>query len=134
MHSSGSSLLSGTLLLTATGLFSQVLGFLYRIALSRLIGAEVMGLYQLIMPVFSVLLSLTSVGMTVAVSTLAARFHALGDWTAIRRVLRRGVLGFVLLLLPLARRPSWPRMLSQSICWETPAPSWASCFWSPASC
>ena len=101
MHSSGSSLLSGTLLLTATGLFSQVLGFLYRIALSRLIGAEVMGLYQLIMPVFSVLLSLTSVGMTVAVSTLAARFHALGDWTAIRRVLRRGVLGFVLLLLPL---------------------------------
>ena len=35
---------------------------MYRILLSRLIGAEVMGLYQLIMPVFSVIMSLTAVG------------------------------------------------------------------------
>ena len=67
-----SSVLTGTLLLTATGLFSQVVGFGYRIALSRLIGAETMGLYQLVMPVYSVLLSLTAVGLTVAVATLSA--------------------------------------------------------------
>ena len=73
-----SPLLYGTLLLTATGLAGQLLGFLYRIALSRQIGAEVMGLYQLIMPVYSVLLSLTAVGLTAAVSNLSARFHALG--------------------------------------------------------
>ena len=96
-----SSAFSGTLLLTAVGLFSQALGFLYRIALSRLVGAEVMGLYQLIMPVCSVLLSLTAVGLTVAVSTLSARFHALDDWNAIRSVLRKGLLGFLALLLPL---------------------------------
>ena len=66
-------LLRGTLLLTATGLAGQGLGFLYRIALSRQIGAEVMGLYQLIMPVYSVLLSLTAVGLTAAVSNLSAR-------------------------------------------------------------
>ena len=41
----------GTLLLTATGLVNQLLGFVYRILLSRLVGAEVMGLYQLLMPV-----------------------------------------------------------------------------------
>ena len=35
-----STLLAGTLLLTATGLFSQVVGFVYRMFLSRLIGAE----------------------------------------------------------------------------------------------
>ena len=58
--------LYGVGLLTAVGLFTQILGFLYRIALSRLAGAEVMGLYQLIMPVYSVLLSLTAVGLTVA--------------------------------------------------------------------
>ena len=45
----------GTLLLTITGLVNQLLGFVYRILLSRLVGAEVMGLYQLVMPVFSVL-------------------------------------------------------------------------------
>ena len=38
------SMLYGTLLLTATGLVNQLLGFFYRILLSRLIGSEVMGL------------------------------------------------------------------------------------------
>ena len=85
------SIVAGTLLLTATGLFSQVVGFLYRIALSRLIGAETMGLYQLVMPVYSVLLSLTAVGLTVAVSTLSAKHYALGDTGAVRLTLRRAL-------------------------------------------
>ena len=65
------SLLSGAALLTAVGLFSQLVGFGYRIVLSRLVGAETMGLYQLIMPVYSTLMSLTAIGLTVAVSTLS---------------------------------------------------------------
>lgn len=101
MSRSRSSLLSGTLLLTAVGLFSQALGFLYRIALSRLVGAEVMGLYQLVMPVYSVLMSLTAVGLTVAVSTLSARYRALGDWPALRSALYKGVAAFLALAVPL---------------------------------
>ena len=54
-------------LLTVLGALSQLLGFGYRVALSRMVGAEVMGLYQLVMPAFSVLLSLTAVGLTAAV-------------------------------------------------------------------
>ena len=96
-----STILAGTLLLTATGLFSQVVGFLYRMALSRLIGAETMGLYQLVMPVYSMLMSLTAVGLTVAVSTLSARHHALGDSGTVRLVLRRALGCFFLLALPL---------------------------------
>ncbi len=95
------SIVAGTLLLTATGLFSQVVGFLYRIALSRLIGAETMGLYQLVMPVYSVLLSLTAVGLTVAVSTLSARHWALGDTGAVRLTLRRALGCFLLAAVPL---------------------------------
>ena len=83
------SMLYGTLLLTGTGLLSQALGFLYRIALSRLIGAEVMGLYQLVMPVYSVLLSVTAVGLTAAVSNLSAEYHARGDRGAVSALLRR---------------------------------------------
>lgn len=93
--------LHGAALLTAVGLFTQLLGFFYRIALSRLVGSELMGLYQLIMPVYSVLMSLTASGLTVAVSTLSARCYALRDWSCVRQVLRRGILLFLALLLPL---------------------------------
>lgn len=96
-----SSILAGTLLLTATGLFSQLVGFLYRIMLSRLIGAETMGLYQLVMPVYSMLMSLTAVGLTVAVSTLSARNHALGDSGAVRATLRKALECFLMVALPL---------------------------------
>ena len=94
-------MLYGTLLLTATGLLGQVLGFVYRILLSRLVGAEIMGLYQLVMPVSSVLLSLTAVGLTAAVSSLTSEYRALGNAAAAGQVLRRClVLLLALLALP----------------------------------
>ncbi len=96
-----SAILAGTLLLTATGLFSQAVGFVYRMLLSRLIGAETMGLYQLVMPVYSLLMSVTAVGLTVAVSTLSARYHALEDDGTVKAVLRRALGGFFLLAIPL---------------------------------
>ena len=88
----------GTLLLTATGLVNQLLGFVYRILLSRLVGAEVMGLYQLVMPVFSVLLSVTAIGLTAAVANLTAQYRALGRETAAEQVLRRCLVLLVCLL------------------------------------
>ena len=89
------SMLYGTLLLTGTGIAGQFLGFVYRILLSRLIGAEIMGLYQLIMPVYSVLLSLTAVGLTAAVSNLSAGYYARGQRGAATQVLRRCLLCFL---------------------------------------
>jgi stage V sporulation protein B len=96
-----SSALYATLLLTGTGLFSQILGFLYRIALSRLIGAEVMGLYQLIMPVYAVFMSLTAAGLVTAASTLSAECQALGQRWGIRQARRRCLLLFAAAALPL---------------------------------
>ena len=43
-------LITGTILLTTAGLLSRVLGFFYRIFLSRTIGAEGLGIYQMIFP------------------------------------------------------------------------------------
>ena len=88
----------GALLLTATGLANQLLGFVYRILLSRLVGAEVMGLYQLVMPVFSVLLSVTAIGLTAAVANLTAQYRALGRETAAEQVLRRCLVLLVCLM------------------------------------
>lgn len=47
-------LITGTLLLTAVGFFCRILGFFYRIFLSRTIGAEGLGLYQMIFPIHGI--------------------------------------------------------------------------------
>ena len=91
----------GALLLTVLGAISQVLGFGYRVALSRLAGAQVMGLYQLIMPVYSVLLSLTAVGLTAAVSNLTSQHLALGNTRGAHQTLKTCLWAFFILLIPL---------------------------------
>ena len=90
----------GALFLTALSTISQILGFFYRVVLSRLVGAEVMGLYQLIMPVCSVIMSLTAVGLTSAVSNLTSQHLALGNRTAADQTLSTCLKIFFLLLLP----------------------------------
>lgn len=97
-----SSMLYGTVVLTFTSIVSQILGFCYRIFLSRLIGAEVMGLYQLIMPVYSVIMSLTAVGLTVSVSNLSSQYHALGNRRAILQTLHRCLGTFLVLFAVVA--------------------------------
>ncbi len=66
------SFIGGTIILMAAGFIVRILGFVYRIYLSNLIGAEGMGLFQLIMPVYSlIILTLTS-GISIAVSKMVA--------------------------------------------------------------
>ena len=55
--------LRGAFLLTAAGFLSRIMGFFYRIFLSRIIGAEGLGLYQMIFPVLALALSVTSAGL-----------------------------------------------------------------------
>ncbi len=90
----------GALFLTALSAVSQVLGFFYRVALSRLVGAEVMGLYQLVMPVCSVIMSLTAVGLTSACSNLTSQHMALGNRRAADQTISTCLKIFFLLLLP----------------------------------
>lgn len=85
---------SSVVFLTVLSALSQILGFGYRVALSRLVGAEVMGLYQLLMPVYSVLMSLTAVGLTACASNLTAQYLALGNGQAVEQT-RRMCLGLL---------------------------------------
>lgn len=64
--------LKGTLILTIAGLLSRFLGFFYKIFLAQALGAEGMGIYQLIFPVFSVCHALTTSGMETAISRFTA--------------------------------------------------------------
>ncbi|NCE65232.1 stage V sporulation protein B [Pseudoflavonifractor sp. 524-17] len=92
----------GTLLLTGAGLVAQAVGFVYRIFLSRMVGAEIMGLYQLILPVSAVIMSLAAVGPTVAVSQLSGEFCAREMGGGVRAVLRRCGAAFLAIFVPVA--------------------------------
>lgn len=65
-------LITGTIILTATGFLSRFIGFFYRIFLSRVFGAEGMGIYQLISPVLALSFSLTVAGIQTAISKYVA--------------------------------------------------------------
>lgn len=64
--------ITGTIILTLTGLVSRLIGFFYRIYLSRLFGEEGMGVYQLLSPVLALTFSLTAAGLQTAISKYVA--------------------------------------------------------------
>ena len=65
-------LITGTLLLTAVGFFCRILGFFYRIFLSRTIGAEGLGLYQMIFPIHGIAFALCAGPIQTSLSRLTA--------------------------------------------------------------
>jgi stage V sporulation protein B len=69
-------LITGTVILTGAGLISRIIGFFYRIFLSHIIGAEGLGIYQLIFPVYAFCLTLTVSGIQTAVSRCSAAAYA----------------------------------------------------------
>lgn len=74
-------LLIGTAVLTLTGFITRIIGFFYRIYLSRLFGEEGMGIYQLVNPVLSLSFSLTAAGYQTAISKFVAE-RAVKDQSA----------------------------------------------------
>lgn len=67
-----SAIIKGTLILTAAGLITRIIGFIYRIYLSNALGAEQLGLYQLIFPVYGICHTLYASGIQTAISKLVA--------------------------------------------------------------
>ncbi|MFT3985812.1 MAG: polysaccharide biosynthesis protein [Lachnospiraceae bacterium] len=72
-------LITGTLILTLAGFLSRIIGFFYRIFLSQTIGAEGIGIYQLVTPVFVICFSVAAAGMQSAISRFVAAAYAKPD-------------------------------------------------------
>ncbi len=85
-------LISGTVILTLTGLLSRLIGFFYRIFLSNVFGAEGMGIYQLISPVLALTFALTVSGIQTAISKYVAAETATRDYKSSFRTLWAGFL------------------------------------------
>lgn len=84
-------------LLALAGAVSQAVGFLYRVLLARLVPAEHLGLFQLVMPVYSVLSAVCLSGLSVCSVRLTAKYRALGAFGTVRALLNR-LVGIFLLL------------------------------------
>lgn len=88
LHISKRSVFYSVFALTLSNLGLQLLGFVYRIFLSRMTGAEGMGVYQLVFPYYSVLMAITLSGLAMAVSQISAEYDAFGDDFGARRTVR----------------------------------------------
>lgn len=86
---SKSPVLRGTLILTFSGMFVRVLGFFYKIFLSKLLGSYYLGIYQLVFPVYGICFTLYGSGIQTALSSLVAQAP---DLTRARAILWKGVL------------------------------------------
>ncbi len=86
--------LTGTLLLTGTGFLCRILGFFYRIFMSRTIGAEGLGIYNMVHPVFGICFALCAGSIQTALSQYVASNQKKG-----RAVFRTGL--FISLTLSL---------------------------------
>lgn len=80
--------LKGALILTVAGIIVKVIGSVNRIFLSRLLGGEGIGLYQMAYPIYLLALSVSSAGIPVAISIIVAEKLALGDFKGANRVFR----------------------------------------------
>ncbi|KML40543.1 stage V sporulation protein B [Cytobacillus firmus] len=82
-----SKFLKGTMILLAAGLVTRVLGFINRIVIARFIGEEGVGLYMMAFPTMILVVTITQIGLPVAISKNVAEAEARGDTAKIKKIL-----------------------------------------------
>ncbi len=78
--------IQGALILTIAGIIVKFIGAFSRIYLSRLLGGEGIGLYQMAYPIYLLCLAVSSAGLPVAISIMVAEKNAVHDYLGGQRV------------------------------------------------
>lgn len=86
------SFMGGVAVLFVGGAIAKILGAVYRIPLTWILGAEGLGIYQLVFPVFSLLIVLASSGMPTSISKMTATRLARHDYAGVRVVFRVSII------------------------------------------
>ena len=84
--SKGESFLKGTFILTVAGFVVKVIGSLNWIFVSRILGGEGIGLYQMAFPIYFFAMTVSQAGVPVAISIITAERVALKDIYGAKRV------------------------------------------------
>jgi stage V sporulation protein B len=79
--------LKGAFILVVAGLITRILGFINRIVVARIMGQEGVGLYMMAVPTLLLTITLTQLGLPVAISKLVAEAEAVGDKRRVKRIL-----------------------------------------------
>ena len=97
--------LSGAVWIAAGGFIAKLLGAVYRIPLTNLIGGYGLGLYQLVYPVYCLLLTVSATGIPSAIAKLTAERIGRGQpahgvlKTALKLFTLIGIVGSMLMIL-----------------------------------
>ena len=75
----GKSIVKGVSILSLAGIICKLIGLLFTIPLTRIIGSEGLGIYQSVYPTYNLLLTLSSAGLPVAVSRMVSSCLAKED-------------------------------------------------------
>ena len=84
-------LLSGVVLLSVFGLLAKAVGAIYRIPLTHILTSEGMGLYQMVFPLYSLLLALSSSGFPASISKLVSGYNARNEQKKAKSILNRSL-------------------------------------------
>jgi stage V sporulation protein B len=79
--------IQGTVILIIAGLITKILGFINKIVMARILGPEGMGLYMMAVPILILIITLTRLGLPVAISKLVAEADTSEDQAKIKRIL-----------------------------------------------
>ena len=77
----------GTLILLLAGFITRVLGFINRIVIARFIGEDGVGLYMMVYPTMILVVTITQLGLPVAISKNVAEAEAEGNLPKIKSIL-----------------------------------------------
>lgn len=72
-------LMSGAAVLALGSIVAKIIGAFHRVPLTNILGAEGMGVYQLVFPVYALFITLSTAGIPTALSRLVAEHRARGE-------------------------------------------------------
>ena len=75
-------------MLTASNLTTGLLGFIFSMYLSKVLGPEGMGLYGIIMPIYNLFISIMTAGIIASISKITAVYSARDDYKNIIRTMK----------------------------------------------
>ncbi|MGL5615181.1 MAG: stage V sporulation protein B [Sarcina sp.] len=75
-------------LLTSSNLTTGVLGFIFSIYLSKILGPEGVGLFGLVMPIYNLFISLMTAGVVASISKITAVYSSKNDFNNILKTMR----------------------------------------------
>ncbi len=86
---------------TVFSISEKLLGFLYRIFMSRTIGSEGIGMYQVALSVFGLLFTLCASGTPITVSRLMTKYKAENKPLRVERVISAGLFSTLIFAIPI---------------------------------